>query len=195
MQSKIQGDSEQNSRKSGSNYQQLPYTEAHNEAGDAKANKKKKLLIGGGIGLLALVAIILIIVFATKKSSDDGGDKPGPSPGPTPPPVPDGFNPYYSNETEESTAVDSQGGVLIYNSSYPTMEQFKATKTASSSVNDDEVAGIQTKNVASSRGVNNNFLNRVRYQFGQSSYKRTVLSLTDDINDSRFDIPEDLVNK
>lgn len=145
--------------------------------------------------MLALVAIILIIVFATKKSSNDGGDEPGPGPGPGPTPVPDGFNPYYSNASEEATAVDSQEGVLIFNASYPTLEEYTAKKLSSSNLKDDTVAGIETKNVASSRGLNNNFLNRVRYKFGQSSYKRTVLSLTDDDDESRFDIPEDLVSK
>ena len=153
------------------------------------------MLIGGGIGLLALVAIILIIVFATNKKENDGGDDPGPGPGPGPTPVPDGFNPYYSNATEEATSVDSQEGVLIFNASYPTLEEYTAKKLGKSNLKEDTVAGIETKNVASSRGLNNNFLNRVRYKFGQSSYKRTVLSLTDDLDPERFDIPEDPVSK
>lgn len=63
-------------------------------------------------------------------------------------------------------------------------------------VEDGEVAGIDSHNVANSRGVNNNFLERVQYSFGQASYKRTVLSLTDEIEGSnRFDIPDDIVSK
>lgn len=106
----------------------MPYTEAHNDGADGQGgNKKKKLLIGGGVGLLAIVAIVLIIVFATKKSSDE--DKPGPGPGPTPP-TPDGFNPYFMDPDPNSqeVTVSSRKGVLLFNTSFPTMEQFKETK-------------------------------------------------------------------
>lgn len=64
-----------------------------------------------------------------------------------------------------------------------------------SNENDGASVGVDSHNVASSRGVNNDFISRVRYAFGQASYKRTVLSLTDDNNEKRFDIPDDLVAK
>ena len=119
--------SEGTSRKSGSNYQQLPYTEAHDGAdGGGGGGKKKKCFIGAGVGLLAIVAIVLIVVFATgKDGSDNGGDDPGPDPGPGPrPPVPDGFNPYYVDEdpSVNETTIYSQGGVLKFNTSFG--EQF-----------------------------------------------------------------------
>lgn len=110
---------------------------------------------------MAIVAIILIIVFATKKSDDDSKPGPGPGPGPTPP-TPDGFNPYYEDPDPNSqvVTVSSRKGVLLFNTSFPTMEQLKETKKGFM-VEDDEVAGIDSHNVANSRGVNNNFLERV----------------------------------
>ena len=71
-------------------------------------------------------------------------------------------------------------------------------KSFSSLMDDNLAAGVDSHNVANSRGINNNYLERVRYSFGQSSYKRTVLSLTDDTPETkatRFEIPEDLVSK
>ena len=57
----------------------------------------------------------------------------------------------------------------------------------------DDPVGINTETVAASRGVNNDFLQEVHYSFGQASYKRTVLSLSDNKNDARFEIPDDIV--
>lgn len=143
---------------------------------------------------MAIVAIILVIVFATKGKTDDGGDKPGPGPGPGPGPVPDGFNPYFMDPDEQNTTVESQTGVLLFDNTYPDVDTFAASKK-SSQIQDGDFAGIETKNVVHSRGVNNDYIPRVRYAFGQSSYKRTVLSLTDDNDETRFDIPEDVVPK
>jgi hypothetical protein len=172
----------------------LPYTEAHNDgSAGGGGGKKKKVMIGGGVGLLAIVAIVLIIVFATKKSGSDGGDRPKPDPGPGPdPPTPDGFNPFYMDPSEQLTTVDTQEGVLLFNTSFPKMEEF--TAKSGEFLEDDMAVGVNSHNVAASLGVNNNFIERVRYAFGQASYKRTVLSLTDDKNE-RFDIPDDLVAK
>jgi hypothetical protein len=74
------------------------------------------------------------------------------------------------------------------------MKEF-AAKEGKEFLGDDVGVGIDSHNVAASRGVNNDFIQRVRYAFGQASYKRTVLSLTDDNNSERFDIPDDLVAK
>ena len=72
------------------------------------------------------------------------------------------------------------------------MEEFAAAK----GLKDDEAfAGIDSHNVANSRGVNNDYIESVRYAFGQSNYKRTVLSLSDDNDSTRFDIPNDIVAK
>ena len=170
----------------------MPYTEAHNEGSGTGSNKKKKLIIGGGIGILVLVAIILAIVLTSGSKDDGGGDGPTPGPGPGPSPTPKGFNPYYSEEDSETTSVDSREGVLRFNSSFPTMEEFAAAK----GLKDDEAfAGIDSHNVANSRGVNNDYIESVRYAFGQSNYKRTVLSLSDDNDSTRFDIPNDIVAK
>jgi len=166
----------------------LPYNESGSQAG---GGKKKKIMIGGGVGILVVVAIVLIVVFATKKS-DDGGDQPEPTP-----PTPDGFNPYYMDPTNQTNTVDTQEGVLQFNKSQFATEkgvEFLRSPSASS-VKDDAEVGVDTENVASSRGVNNDFIERVRYNFGQASYKRTVLSLTDDNNPERFDIPDDIVAK
>jgi len=99
--------------------------------------------------------------------------------------------------TNQTNTVDTQEGVLQFNKS-----QFATEKSVeflrsppASSVKDDAEVGVDTENVASSRGVNNDFIERVRYNFGQASYKRTVLSLTDDNNPERFDIPDDIVAK
>lgn len=95
---------------------------------------------------------------------------------------------------EQSTTVESQTGVLLFNDTYPDIDAFAASKK-SSQIKDGEFAGIETQTVVHSRGVNNDYIPRVRYAFGQSSYKRTVLSLTDDNDETRFDIPEDVVPK
>ena len=74
---------------------------------------------------------------------------------------------------------------------------------------DGAQVGIDSHNVADSRGVNNDYIQRVRYAFGQSSFKRTVLSLSEDSGNNSnstngtngvstspgFDIPEELVSK
>ena len=43
--------------------------------------------------------------------------------------------------------------------------------------------------------MNNDFLKRVRFTFGQVDPTQTVLSLTDDDDENRFSVPENLVNK
>lgn len=112
---------------------------------------------------MAIVAIVLVIVFATKGKTDDGGDKPGPGPGPGP--VPDGFNPYFMDPNEQITTVESQTGVLLFNDTYPDINAFAASKK-SSQIKDGEFAGIETQTVVHSRGVNNDYIPRVRYAFG-----------------------------
>lgn len=46
-----------------------------------------------------------------------------------------------------------------------------------------------------SAGPNNKVINRVAFKFGQSDLARTFLSLRDADDESRWDIPEDLVTK
>lgn len=55
--------------------------------------------------------------------------------------------------------------------------------------------GIDSHNVADAIGVNNDYIRRVRFTFGQADYKRTVLSLRDEDDPSRFDVPEELVSR
>ena len=55
--------------------------------------------------------------------------------------------------------------------------------------------GVDSEEIASAVGVNNRFVRRVRFTFGQADYHRTVLSLRDDEDDGRFEIPEELVSK
>lgn len=62
-------------------------------------------------------------------------------------------------------------------------------------VDDGVGVGVDSQNVAKAVGVNNDFIRRVRFTFGQADYKRTVLSLSDEDDPSRFDIPEELVSK
>jgi hypothetical protein len=58
---------------------------------------------------------------------------------------------------------------------------------------DDLNIGINSHSVTDAIGVNNDFIRRVRFTFGQADYKRTVLSLSDEDDPARFDIPEEIV--
>lgn len=55
--------------------------------------------------------------------------------------------------------------------------------------------GIDSHNVADAIGVNNDYIRRVRFTFGQADYKRTVLSLSDEDDETRFEVPEEFVAK
>ena len=54
--------------------------------------------------------------------------------------------------------------------------------------------GVDSEGVAGALGVNNAFVKRVAFSFGQADYQRTVLSLSAD-GEERFDIPEPIVPK
>jgi hypothetical protein len=95
----------------------------------------------------------------TKKSTD-GGDKPEPfmglglaSSNHSNSSTSVGFNPYYidPNPDTQTRIASWHEGVLVFNTSYPTMEKYMETKAKEN----DDVAGIDSHKVASSRGVNN----------------------------------------
>jgi hypothetical protein len=59
----------------------------------------------------------------------------------------------------------------------------------------DKNVGIDSEGVASAVGVNNNFIKRVRFTVGQADYKRTVLSLKDEDDGTRFEVPDTLLRR
>jgi hypothetical protein len=150
------------------------------------AKKGKRYALFGVIGALILVAVIIVIVEATMgKKESDGGDRPTPVPGPS------GINDYVVDTASRVSAPSYISGVMVY-----TPPQLSSSEQAQSGeVSDGQQVGVETETIVNAVGVNNNFLKRVRFTFGQVDPTQTVLSLTDDDDQNRFSVPENLVNK
>lgn len=198
----------------------MPYTQSHQEGQGGEPKSKKKWFIGGGVLLLLIVAVVVIVVVVTGGKSKDngGGDKPTPPepPHPTPPVI--GFNPYYVEENATEKSNGQLTGLLRHNASVGSAEYeawarsagygmvgqshlapqdnlfFKSIFNSSKEdVHAGERVGVDSQKIAGILGENNHYVERVRYTFGQVDYKRTVLSISDEDDDSRFEIPEELV--
>lgn len=180
----------------------MPYTQSHDPGQEGQPKSKKKWFIGGGVLLLLIAAVVVIVVVVTGKKTDGGGDNPpGPPPPPPTPPV-IGFNPYFVETANRSNG--ELAGTLRYNGSAPGHEAWAASKRSTEELfqgrtkKEDvgaEQVGVDSEGIASSLGPNNEYVDAVSYTFGQVGYKTTVLSLQAEGDDSRFDIPQELVAK
>jgi len=142
------------------------------------------MIIGGVVGVVVVLVVVLIIVLSGGKSDDSGGDKPGPTPGPTPGPIPSGYNLY----KVDMATVEVQNSVVTgtLDGKDPSTVKFEPLRSSN--------GGLQVDPSTIPLGANNQKPSKLAFEFGQAEYYTSYLSLTDE-NNTRFSIPEMLVNK
>ena len=131
-----------------------------------------------GLGVLVIIAIILGVTLG---GSDDPVP-PGPAPGPQPKPiiVVPGYNPYNVSVSANNDNVVS--GIIVAN----VTEMERQAHLHPLTGDDDNKIKASPKIIP--RGVNNNVVKNVAFEFGQTDFRTAYLRLSN-ANASRFSIP------
>ena len=121
--------------------------------------------------------IVAVILGVTLTGGSDKPNPPGPKPGPVPPtpnppvPINEGFNPYYLNDSSLiMLSKNKVSGHLFWND---TMIPTKPTRYGGVFQN----ISLVPEHIP--HGINNNYTEKMTYDFSQVDYKITKVMFTD----------------